>query len=241
MQWENVNIRAVVFDYGNTLIEFTEPHIRTCDAALADALRELFGSVDLEKLEVIRSRDRCAPYTGEYLENDMAAISANLVRKLYGREPSAAELDAILRVRYESFVSVANAPDYLHGFLDRLTGKYSMGLLSNYPDGDAIRATLEKLDMGQYFDAVVVSGDVGHVKPHALPFRTILDQLGIAAEESLYVGDNWLGDIQGAKRIGMLAAHTVQWDTPEKFAREPGDFDADLTLSHLTDLLEILC
>jgi HAD superfamily hydrolase (TIGR01549 family) len=240
MNFDNDKIRAVVFDYGNTLIEFAAPQIRVCDDALAWTLREMFGSVDAAKLQTIRNRDRRAPYTGEYLENNLAAISKKAIRALYGREPSEVELAEVLRVRYESFVSVVTAPDYLHEFLEELSGRYRLGLLSNYPDGAAIRATLRKIEVEGYFAAVVVSGDVGRVKPHALPFQTILNRMGAAPEECLYVGDNWLGDIQGAKRAGMPAAFMVQWDTPEKFDRLPGDMDADLTLSHLTELLNFL-
>lgn len=240
MHFSKENIAAVVFDYGNTLIEFAAPQIRACDDALAQTLERLFGTVDADKLQAVRNRDRRAPYTGEYLENDLLSISKNVICELYGRAPSEEELAEVLRVRYESFVGAVSAPEYLHGFLDRLAGGYALGLLSNYPDGAAIRATLEKIDVARYFKAVVVSGDVGRVKPHGLPFRTILEDLGVEPAAALYVGDNWLGDIQGAKRAGMQAALIEQWDTPEKFDRRPGDLDADLTISHLTDLLDYL-
>ena len=81
---------------------------------------------------------------------------------------------------------------------------------------------------------------MGRVKPHPLPFRTILGELDVAPLEALYVGDNWLGDIQGAKRIGMRAAFIVQWETPEKFDRRPDDHEPDLTISHLSELLTVL-
>jgi HAD superfamily hydrolase (TIGR01549 family) len=234
------NLRAVIFDYGNTLIEFTESHIRTCDKALADTLERIYGPLDLPRLNEIRDRDRRAPYTGEYLENDMESISTALVRDLFGRDPSGEELCDIIQTRYTSFVAVIDAPHYLEDFLADMGKCYKLGLLSNYPDGCAIRDTLAKLDLADYFDAVVVSGDVGRVKPHALPFETVLAQLGVAPEEALYVGDNWLGDIQGAKGVGMQAAFIVQYDTPEKFDRQPGDHDADVTIEHLTDLREML-
>ena len=233
MSWQKDGISAVVFDYGNTLIEFGTEQIEACDLALARTLDRVFGSVDEQQLRIIRSMDRRAAYAGEYREQDLTDISTAMVRRLYHCEPDAAALE-------DHVVEAITAPDYLHGLLDTLSQRYRLGLLSNYPDGVAIRATLERLDLEKYFQAVVVSGDVGHVKPHPLPFETVLDRLGVGPEEAVYVGDNWLGDIQGAKQVGMAAVYTLQYDTPEKFERREGDRDPDLTIHHLTELLDHL-
>jgi len=228
--------RAVVFDYGSTLIRFGEEQIRRCDRALADALEDMYGPVDFERLRAIRNEDRRAPYSGDYVENDMAEISARAIRELYGVEPTAAELDRVLKVRFDVFVDVIEIEDYVPPFLEELRRDCRLGLLSNYPDGDAVRASLSKVGIHDCFDAVVVSGDVGRVKPHELPFKTVLDKLDVAPCEALYVGDNWLGDIQGAKRVGMGAAWIVQWNSPEQFDRQPGDHEPDVTIERLTDL-----
>ncbi len=240
MDWQRNGMSAIVFDYGNTLIEFSTEQIEACDLALARTLERVFGSVDEQQLRIIRSMDRRAAYAGEYREQSLVDISTAMVRRLYHCEPDAAALEAILQARFDSFVEAITAPDYLHELLDTLSQRYRLGLLSNYPDGEAIRATLERLDLEKYFQAVVVSGDVGHVKPHPLPFQTVLDRLGVGPEEAVYVGDNWLGDIQGAKQVGMAAVYTLQYDTPEKFDRREGDHEPDLTIRHLTELLDHL-
>ncbi|MHB1294043.1 MAG: HAD family hydrolase [Anaerolineae bacterium] len=233
-------IQAVVFDFGSTLIEFGDRQIDYCDAALADVLAELFGPMEYARMRAIRAANRRAPYTGEFIENDLPTISGHLVEQLYGIQPDPDQLTRILQVRFGSFVEVIETPDYLAPFLAELHQHYKLGLLSNYPDGEAIRASLRKTGLDALFDAVVVSGDVGHVKPHAVTFRTVLEQLGVPAARALYVGDNWFGDIQGSKRAGMQAAWITQWDTPEKFERQAGDLEPDLVLEHLTDLRRYL-
>ena len=233
-------IRAVVFDYGSTLIEFGTAQIHACDAALAETLDRLYGPVDFDALQRVRNEDRVAPYVNGYYENDMAGISRNLVKEIYGREPSDEELGAILDVRYAAFVEAIASPDYLGEFLGGLKTSYKLGLLSNYPDAGALRASLDKVDLTKYFDAIAVSGDFGRVKPHELPFQKILERLDVRPAEALYVGDNWLGDIQGAKKAGLLAAWTHQFDSPEKFDRRPGDVDPDITIQHITELREYL-
>jgi len=233
-------IKAIIFDYGNTLVEFGEKQIRACDGALAGTLERLYGPLDGARLRAIRDRDRRAPYEGDFRENDLAAITTNLVRELYGRTPTPDELDALLRTRFDAFVAAVSAPPYLDGFLRGLHGPFRLALLSNYPDASAIRTTLKNLGLERHFDAVVISGEVGHVKPHPAPFRAVLRKLNAEPEEALHVGDNWLGDVQGAKRAGLRAAHIVQWDTPERFDPQPGDMQPDITIRHVTELLELL-
>jgi putative hydrolase of the HAD superfamily len=82
----------------------------------------------------------------------------------------------------------------------------------------------------------VVSGDLGVVKPHAAPFRRALEELGCRAEDAVHVGDNWLADIQGAKRLGIGAVWMRRWDAPEGFTPDPGDHAADAEIRHLEEL-----
>ncbi|MHB0859017.1 MAG: HAD family hydrolase [Anaerolineae bacterium] len=240
MPFSRRQIQAVVFDYGSTLIEFGRDQIQYCDTALANVLTDLFGPLEFARMSALRDLDRRAPYSGDLLENDLPSISAGLVRQLYGVEPDSEQLARILQVRFQSFVKTIEAPDYLIEFLSELREHYKLGVLSNYPDGEAIRASLRKLELDSLFDAVVVSGDVGHVKPHEITFRTVLERLNTAPSQALYVGDNWFGDIQGSKRAGMQAAWITQWDTPEKFDRQEGDLEPDLVIEHLTDLRRYL-
>lgn len=236
-------IKAVIFDYGNTLIEFGRNQIAVCDTALADALEKHFGPLDREKFRAIRDRNRLAPYAGEppqYKENDLVEITAGLVRELYGREPSPEQVLDILRVRFDVFVRVVQAPDYAFDLLQRLRRKYRLGLLSNYPDGNAIRQSLAGIGLARFFRAVVVSGDLGLVKPHPVPFITILDQLGVAARQAVLVGDNWLADVQGGKRAGLQVVWDRQWTSPEDLPRRPSDVEPDASISHLTGIEQLL-
>ena len=106
MPFNKKSIKAVIFDYGNTLIEFSKTQIMYCDAALANTLDRHFGKPDFAKFSEIRNRNRLAPYSGnppEYKENNMVEISTNLVRELYGVEPSPEQLADILHTRLCNF------------------------------------------------------------------------------------------------------------------------------------------
>lgn len=232
-------LRAIAFDYGNTLAPFGHDEIAACDTALERALAAHYGPVDRTRLREIRNRNRMAPYAGNppaWIENDVRQITVDLVRELHGRAPTDAELAALLAARFDVFVEVVHAARGAAELLARLKPHYRLGLLSNYPDGDAIRVSLKRTGLAGYFDAVVVSADLGLVKPHPKPFETLLGRLGTTAAETLFVGDNWLADVQGAKRSGLRAAWLLERESPEKFERQPGDHDPDFRVATLADL-----
>ena len=236
-------VRAVVFDYGNTLIPFGDAELEAYGRSLAAALERRYGPLDLERFFALRAVSRFAPYIGDpptYRENDLAAITVRLVRELYGRDPSQGELDDLLRVRFDSFVGVVRAPDYATDLLGRLGRRFPLGLLSNYPDARAIRASVDTLGWTAFFRSVVVSGDLGYVKPHPITFATVLQELGLKAREVVFVGDNWLADVQGAKRVGMQMVHMRQWIPPERFEPQDGDHAPDAIIGHLSELEAVL-
>jgi len=232
-------IEAILFDYGNTLIEFGPDQVERCDRALSSALSEMFGSHDFHLLSDIQHQERRSPYAGEFLENDLAATTRALVEKLFGVQPSQEQLETLLQVRFEVMTGCIEAHADVHRILETLSGRYRLGLISNYPDGRAIRHSLEQVGLERWFEVIVVSADVGRVKPHPHVFEKALREMNIQPAAALYVGDNWLGDIQGARRAGLRAIWSRQYVPYEKFERQDGDHPADAEICHLSELLEL--
>ncbi len=237
MPLDPVPIKAVIFDYGNTLIEFAADQVRRLDRAIAQSLLETLGPFDHAEYQSFRQTCYRAPYFHpELRETTMDALVAQLIDHLYDHTPTVEQMNAIIAVHDTQFIGCIEAPEYLHALLDTLRTRYKLAVVSNYPCGKSIRASLSRTGIAERLDAIVVSGEVGHVKPHPLLFTTVLGQLGVAPHEAVYIGDNWLGDIQGAKRAGLKAVHTLQFDTLEIFDRQAGDHDADLVINHLAEL-----
>lgn len=235
--------QAVVFDYGNTLVPFGREEIAKLDAALQAGLARHFPAPDLAAVAAIRDRNRMAPYAGDppaYRENDLNEITEGLVRELYGVEPRDGVVRDLIEVRNAAFQSVLHTPDYVAPLLARLKHRYRLALLSNYPSGRSIREGLERGDLARFFDAVVVSGDLGYCKPHPSTFAAVEQALGLSGAALLYVGDNWLADVQGAKRAGWRMVLTRQWQPPETFARDPDHFEPDAAIGHLAELEQLL-
>jgi putative hydrolase of the HAD superfamily len=83
-------------------------------------------------------------------------------------------------------------------------GTYQLGLLS---DGYLAvqQRKLAALGLGPYFDAVVFSDEWGRDawKPSSRPFEMVLQRLGVAGFQTVYVGDNPLKDFLGARQVGI--------------------------------------
>jgi HAD superfamily hydrolase (TIGR01549 family) len=234
------SLRAVVFDYGNTLIEFSARQVAHSNQALSSFLRARFGPFSEDRLLATSEAARLAPYANGYREGDFEILCRELVQELFGREPSSEELAAMLEVRHQAFVESIQAEPRIVALLERLASRLELGVLSNYPSGRAIRASLEETGIARHLRAVVVSGDVGYVKPHSLPFRTILAELGVDASEVVHVGDNWLADVQGAKRLGIACVQIRRWLPIEAFEPAESDKEPDRVIEDLDELEKLL-
>ena len=78
--------------------------------------------------------------------------------------------------------------------------RYTIALLSNADDGFLL-PNLELLEVG--FDTVLTSEQAQIYKPRPELFQMILDQLGVSAGVTAYVGDRQLEDVQGPMDVGI--------------------------------------
>ena len=233
------DIKAILFDFGNTLIEFGPRQVEYHNMALEQSFLRMFGNCDLERLALVRDRQISAPNLNSFRENDLRNVSIELVRELYHISPSEEQIKALLDTRYNAFLDVIKLPDGVLPLVQDISRRYRIALISNYPCGRSLRDALGKIGLLDKFEDVVVSGEVGYVKPHPLPFETTLRHLKLKAQDCVYVGDNWLADIQGAKRIGMQAVYITQYVPYEKIVPSDNDFQPDARINHIEELRKI--
>jgi HAD superfamily hydrolase (TIGR01509 family) len=69
----------------------------------------------------------------------------------------------------------------------------------------ALSGHLERAGLDGFFDTVVTSARAGAAKPDPAIFRLALEELGVAAERALHVGDEPI-DEQGARAAGLAFA-----------------------------------
>lgn len=96
--------------------------------------------------------------------------------------------------------------DLYDGALDilkALSQSASLALVTN-GIGEVQRARIERLGIGRYFDAIVISAEVNAAKPGAKIFDLAFDGLGSPARESaVMVGDSLASDIRGGANYGI--------------------------------------
>lgn len=117
----------------------------------------------------------------------------------------------------------------------RSTG-YKLALVSNYAHGGVLRDALRRLGLASAFDALVVSGEVGYLKPHPRIFQEALRKLGVPADEAVMVGNDIPCDVEGAKKAGLKAV----WAPYPRVAPPPAHPSADAVIARLADLPEAI-
>jgi putative hydrolase of the HAD superfamily len=78
-----------------------------------------------------------------------------------------------------------------------------LGIISNWDD--RLRPLVGRLNLDRYFDAIVVSCEVGAHKPARGLFDSACGVLGSAPAQTLHVGDSFEMDVQGAQAAGLQA------------------------------------
>jgi HAD superfamily hydrolase (TIGR01509 family) len=89
--------------------------------------------------------------------------------------------------------------DYMY----ELKGKYRLGLLTNafLPFFEAL---LERSGTKDLFETIVMSSEIGHVKPEPEMYLTILQKMNLHPEDTLMIDDN-PKNVEGARNVGMNA------------------------------------
>lgn len=97
--------------------------------------------------------------------------------------------------------------------------------------GEVQRMRVARTDIGQFFDAIVISGEVGVAKPGSEIFDITFEQLGHPDKAStLIVGDSLSSDMRGGIDYGIATCLYAPNGSPE----------TDLPITHrITDLAEI--
>jgi HAD superfamily hydrolase (TIGR01509 family) len=234
------DISVIVFDYGNTLIAFGESQMEASREALCDTLEDIFGECDRKRLKSVRERQMSAPCRNDFKESELEQLCREIIRDLYGSDPEDEDVLRLVQQRYDSFLESVTVDPEVIELLKELKQHYRLALVSNYPCGRIIRDSLDQNELTELFDAIVISGEVGFVKPHQKPFETLLGQLDATPHECVFVGDNWHADIQGAKRMGMRAILTMQHPPSGAFDARDGDIPADAEIMHLDELRTLL-
>jgi putative hydrolase of the HAD superfamily len=94
-------------------------------------------------------------------------------------------------------------PEHHPGVLAALSGRYRLGIITNFDHAPTVRSILTRDGLAPYFETVVISSEIGWRKPHQTMFRTAIERLGVSASDAVFVGDNFELDVVGASQAGL--------------------------------------
>jgi putative hydrolase of the HAD superfamily len=223
-------LRAVLFDWGDTLMEFRYDE-ELMDVAFRAGL-EALGRPDLAPADEIRQHFRehyeplfWVPGTLEEIEYP------GLVRQTldhFGIDVSEAELDRFLEAEHAAWEPARVLGATTHALLESLRSHgLRLGLVSNaFDPGWLLHRDLEQMGLAERLDFAVFSSEVGKRKPHPAIFERALDALGVAPEEALFVGDRLYEDVRGAAELGMSTVQAVWFRADEHPEGGEPDFQA---------------
>ena len=106
----------------------------------------------------------------------------------------------------QAYLSVLSEQVGLHFYarelLEYLSPRYTLTLLSNGFKEVQYRK-LDNTGLRPFFDQIILSDEVGYLKPHPGIFTCALNRLSATPSSAIMIGDNFEADICGAARIGM--------------------------------------
>lgn len=88
-----------------------------------------------------------------------------------------------------------------------LAGRFRLVVATNASDSSAVqvRAALDRVGLGQFFEAVYTVHELGVRKPQPAFYDQLARSLGVWPDEVCMVGDEFLADVMGATRAGWPA------------------------------------
>lgn len=232
-------IKAVLFDMFDTLMLIEKNH-----AFYSPSLKRAYGYLIKNGVDVqfkafrdayIKARDALYMEADANLEEPHFnhRISNALESLGFSSDVESEIIAGATNAFCEGFMEYVRIDDHAKNALEKLHGKYKLGIVSNFAIPECVDKLLKKHGLCALFDVVVVSGAVNKRKPSPEIFQKALERIGVGAENTVFVGDTVDADVMGAKAAGMKVIfinRRVQKDAKQACPNQ--------TIKSLSELLE---
>lgn len=153
---------------------------------------QAFGEID----------DHHARTLDEFSMHDAASV---ILERLLPRPAQPAEIDGFVGSYLADWDQGVSHPAGMAELLAQLSKRYRLAVVSNTHHPALVPDHLAAMGVRQLFDAIVLSVEVGHRKPHPEIYRAALGRHGIGPEQALFVGDTFAADYAGPREQGIKA------------------------------------
>lgn len=225
-------IKAVIFDLDSTLEEW---------GPFEDEVEEIFAQRLAEKHSLTPTK-----FKKIFDQIKLSYLHSRSLPQDYGRDMWFSEalahfevydedIDALVNEYWEELLSRVRLFPGAKKVLDELSESYAIGLLSD-SDGERYwkEQRIKRLQIGDSFDVILTSDDIGANKPHPRCFIETATKLGTVPEHCVMVGDHPEVDLITAKELGMVTVWTRE-GVPEGHTPTAYEY-ADYVVDHITEV-----
>lgn len=224
-------IKAVIFDFDHTLYDRWLTYEKFYDGFVKEFKDYINPALSREEMIALQ---HSADQEGLYI-NEWPGIYDKYVEKgVFAKAPGFENFFPYVKKYYPDAIVVHTDA------VETMEKLHEMGLktaiLTNCEKGapEYQHDKIDRTPLRAYMDAILTSAEAGYEKPDARVFVQICDKLGIRTDEAIYVGDNPVKDVCGARGVGMVPVWMRFYPVwPEKLPRTPYEID------HLIEVVDI--
>jgi len=236
-----MEVEAVLFDLFDTLLL-----LESQDAYYEPSLRKLYEflvkngvNVPFEDFSRVyfEVRDEFYSESRKSLEEPHfnVRVSQTLNRFDYDFDVSDQVVVGATMAFADEFMRYVSLDEDALDVLEKLHGKYKLGLVSNFAIPECGWKLLDKFGLKRFFDVIVISGEVNQRKPSSEIFQRALKALGVKASRAVFVGDMLDLDVMGPKKVGMKTVFIKR-----RPLKHDVDVKPDYVIKGLNELLAVL-
>jgi HAD superfamily hydrolase (TIGR01549 family) len=206
---------AVGFDFGGTLAPRLSPLL---DRLWSEEFAALLGQEAAQKVkEEFRGQEAAYWISPDRVVQPSMQLAANALEQALPTTAAealvlASRVEGTVRRRFAAEVAVQEGTSELLRWLSGYGLR--IGVLSNFIfPSSTVRDWLAVHDLARYFKAVLTNNEIGFSKPAPEAFQSLMKALGTRTpSQLLYVGNDWVEDVQGAVAAGCRAVYVAGTD-----------------------------
>jgi putative hydrolase of the HAD superfamily len=191
-------LKAVAFDLDGTLYPNYRLYIRLYPYLM---LHPVFFNAFLKvRHDLHTGRNENERQFSSFYDRQAAGM-AKLLGK--GTEETRQKADRLIYGSWENFFSGIKVFPHLRETLTAFKeAGLRMAVMSDFPPVQK----LSLLGLDEFFEMAFSSEETGAVKPSRIPFKYLINSLGLEPDTILYVGNSAFYDVKGAKSAGIKTA-----------------------------------
>lgn len=247
-----MNYSTLIFDAFDTVVHINRDKlpsrridgkpVQTTATAVHEAYSAHFGKLDFDVF--YRAFSQSFEEVSEVRRTEWREIRSQermrILLRVLGHEAEKVPgeiLDTLTRAHMDQLEETFEVRPETLEVLDWASQNFHTGMISNFDYAPALHNALDRFGIRSAFDNVIVSVEVGWRKPHRIIFEQALEQMGVQANEALFIGDQLFVDVYGAVNSGI----DVVWlETERQDWLRPGLPEPTYKVRSILDVIDLL-